>query len=37
MYENIKPEVVTITPELATDFLKMNTHNRRKDEKTIAT
>lgn len=37
MYENIKPEVVTITPEMAAEFLKMNTHNRRKDEKTIAT
>lgn len=33
----VRPEVVTITPELATEFLKMNTHNRRKDAKSIET
>lgn len=35
--QQISVEVVTITPELAWDFLKMNTHNRRKDEDTINT
>ena len=35
--KEIAVEVVTITPELAEDFLKMNTHNRRKDEDTINT
>lgn len=33
--EQVKAEVVTITPELAEDFLKMNTMNRKKDEKVI--
>lgn len=37
MYENIKPEVVTITPEMAAEFLKMNTHNRHEDKRSITT
>lgn len=32
---NISVEVVTITPELAGDFLKMNTHNRRPNNRSI--
>lgn len=34
---NISVEVVTITPELAEDFLKMNTKNRRSDPKMVET
>ena len=34
--EQFKAEVVTITPELAADFLKMNTRNRRKDNDSIS-
>jgi len=34
---DISVEVVTITPELAEDFLKMNTKNRRSDSKMIDT
>lgn len=34
--EQFKAEVVTFTPELAADFLKMNTRNRRKDENSIS-
>ena len=33
----VKPEVVTITPELATEFLKMNTKNRNPDKRSIST
>lgn len=33
----VKPEVVTITPELATEFLKMNTKNRVPDARSIST
>ena len=33
----VKPEVVTITPELATEFLKMNTKNRIPDKRSIST
>lgn len=37
MEQNIKTEAIIITPEMAAEFLKMNTKNRRKDEDTINT
>lgn len=37
MEQNLKTEAIIITPEMAAEFLKMNTKNRRKDEDTINT